>query len=165
MHPFLLLILLLEMRYFSLRYNNCYSVSAKCNLFTKYIYCCYSSSPAAPFNKCLIFHYFRCCFFHIFIYYLSPFCLVVLCFFFDGAENARRTKFKKQLDWVSSLLYSFWVKCKRNNNNDYQECFLSFMFYTQQLNGFWKGGKNYHLPTCAAFLRAVLPSPNASSYK
>lgn len=26
---------LLEMRYFALRYNNCYSVSAKCNLFTK----------------------------------------------------------------------------------------------------------------------------------
>lgn len=32
------LAVLLEMRYISLRYNNCYSVSAKCNLFTKYLF-------------------------------------------------------------------------------------------------------------------------------
>ena len=69
--------------------------------------------------------------------------LSVLFFFFrDGPMGRELTKHKErerekslrsQVDWVSLpwLLYSFWVKCKRNNNNDYQECFS----YTQQLNG------------------------------
>lgn len=73
---------LLEMRYISLRYNNCSPVSDKCNLFTKYLlllFCraglCWMVPHSIVLNISLFSYTFRCCFF-TFFYLLS---LLRLC--------------------------------------------------------------------------------------
>lgn len=116
----------------SSRCSNCLSVSTQWSLlrFTLFVVIL----PRLPLHWIMLnISFFSLLLFIFYLLSLSPSStawFVVL----EGKEREKYTVLKKQLDWISSLLHSFWVKNKHNNDN--QELFLDTLRST--IEWVWK---------------------------